>query len=861
MKANLQRRNRGRTGCRSFFFILGFLLFALASREAAGFRGGEEADRRQSAAVLTSGKAALEDGLHEVAQKQFEQYLRSARLTRDERAEVTILLARALYGQGKYAEALDALARAAQRGPLPRADETAFWKASCQVKLGRGEAALADLADFESKYPTSKYLPQTIRLRGWCCLKAGKNAEAFRAFEQYDRDFGRTEEAPANLLDWAENLASLGRDDEAVKVFEKLAQFPAEKDAVQEGRLRLGLLLVRKKKGEAARIPLDALANQENARLDRRAEAWFVLSQVYEEQKDAAGATNTLVRGIERAPTPELRQRGRTLLGQALLRTGHVDEGAGILKEIISANSRDPASALLQLELAQAYLDAGNNAKAVEEFQNYVEAFTNRSGQAQAQCGKGWALSNLGRFAEGALAFEKACLLFETPAEKEQCLFKTADAYFSNRQYKLALEAYERVLCEFPQSSLAPHAKFQACESLVRLQQKQEAGKRLRELTEKHPQSPFAERALLRVAELAEEDGRLPDAAAGYEKVMAAYTNGAYYDNALFSHGLLSYRLLRFNEALADFERVVKDFPESRFGEQAFYYRGWSRYMMGQDALAVAICTNFLARYPNSASVPDVLFWLGRCEYNSGKYERSEELFVRLAEKHPDHALAADARFWAGRSAQQRKEYRRAVEHFTRLAKEHPDSPRIAEARLYQGEALSEMVETVSSAILVFDEIINKHPTNGVVTRARLRKGDCQFTLGANDAKRYEEAIESYKAAAASAAAEPDQKLEAEFKIGRCLEKTGKTNEAFEQYYARVVCSYLHDLAEGSDGGGAAEPWFTRAAFRAADLMEAERNWRQAIRILERVIESGVPAGADAERRIKQIRSEHWVIY
>ena len=48
--------------------------------------------------------------------------------------------------------------------------------------------------------------------------------------------------------------------------------------------------------------------------------------------------------------------------------------------------------------------------------------------------------------------------------------------------------------------------------------------------------------------------------------------------------------------------------------------------------------------------------------------------------------------------------------------------------------------------------------------------------------------------------------------------------------------------------------WFTRAAFAAAAMKEADRHADEAIRIYERVIAAGVPAGEDARQRIAKLK-------
>ena len=197
------------------------------------------------------------------------------------------------------------------------------------------------------------------------------------------------------------------------------------------------------------------------------------------------------------------------------------------------------------------------------------------------------------------------------------------------------------------------------------------------------------------------------------------------------------------------------------------------------------------------------------------------------------------------------------------MAKEYPHSEKMAEARFAQADALCELAD-FSAAILICDEIINKYPESEWVIPAWGRKGDCQFGMGTENPKRYGESIESYRVVADSSTNNPnatlDLVLKAEYQIGACLEKLGKTDAAFDAYY-KVVIRYLDEREKGAWPSEAAKAWFTRAAEKAANIMKAKQNWRSTVAILERVVKAGVPAAADAGDQIRKIKADHWWLF
>jgi tetratricopeptide (TPR) repeat protein len=174
------------------------------------------------------------------------------------------------------------------------------------------------------------------------------------------------------------------------------------------------------------------------------------------------------------------------------------------------------------------------------------------------------------------------------------------------------------------------------------------------------------------------------------------------------------------------------------------------------------------------------------------------------------------------------------------------------EARYFQGVALCELGQ-FDAAILIFSEIIKQDPE---YILAGLKKADCQFILGSDEPRRYEEAINSYQLILDRPGCSAVMRLQARYKIARCLEKLGRINEAFAQYL-QVVSSYLQNQEPSSS----CNLWFARAAFGAAGIMEDKQQWRQAANIYQRVVEADIPASSDAQERIDKLHSEHWLFF
>lgn len=846
-RASLSRRG---TWCRAL--CLAWLTILLLGSSAPGQTAG---DSDAAPPALTRAEAALADGLYRLAGEQARDCLAVEDIAPDSRLRAVLVLVQALYHQDRYRELLEVLA---SRGDSLSEGARRFWSAAAEYGLGMPGKALERLS--REGPEDDEYAARAVRLQAWCHLAQGDTNRALSVYGELHAEFPDDPDDAQNLLEWGLLLFKVGPAEEAERVLSLLAGKEEASAPVLEGRYWLGRARMEQRRWQEAEAVLAPLADNKELAPHARCRAALALSEALAESGRREEAVGRLRRVEEDAVDAEQRTEAQRRLGHQLVEMGNLEEGIPILKSYVASSVSDPQAGITQLFVAQALLDRRRYEEAVAEFQHHLETFTNRLEQALAYSGKGQGLLKLDRSAEAAVAFEKAAGLFADSEDIRQSLFKMGDALFAAGQYQAAADAYRRVVSEFPDSPLVPHARFQMAESLVKAGDGEAGLDAFAAVHDESPENPYAELALLRMAAVLAEQGQWLQALQGFNRVMGSYPGGATFAEALFRRGVVYYRLFRFEEALADFDRVVNEFPDSDVVERAYTMRGMCYYWTGRDEKAKELARDFIRRYPDSPQAPEVLYWIGVVEYNQANYRAAETNFIEFVDRYPADDLTDDALLRAGLCASKQKEYHRAIEFLSRLAKEFPQSEKMAHARFAQADALAELAR-FSEAILIFDDIINRHPHSELLPMAWMRKGDCQFTLGAEDPKRYQESIESYRVVANSSQADLDLVMQALYKIGRCREKMGQVDEAFEQYYFKVIIRYLEDREKGIWHNEASKIWFTRAAVNAADIMEARQDWRTVVRILERVIKAGVPAADEARERIERIKSEHWWLF
>lgn len=806
-------------------------------------------------ARLTMGRAALEDKLYGLAERYFQSSTNRA-VKESIRFEAVLGLARAYHGQDRFEDSVALLTPYLQHD-LDDGQLNAFL-----YETARAYFSMERYETVESLLQRLKKIDADIhyllgqRLLAQTYLATKRIDEALVSFEQFHATYPESDEAPRNLLNWASLLIDQIDEEKALQVLHTLVVNYADHEISHMGKLWLARIYVNRRKWNEAKLLLQGLSANEKVLPMHRAEACMGLADIHEIETNMVEAVEILKKAEALTQDVELRNKARLNRARLMAKGGAVDEGIRLLHESVLALDDRPEAAQAQLDFAELLLALKHYDKAHEEFQNYVEAFSDDRGKGEAFLGKGWSLFEVGRYSEAAAAFAKAYEGLANNDKRVQALLKIADAYFSEGRYEQAQEKYSDFIRQFPDHTLVPQARFQRAECMARREAYPAASEAFEVLIAEFHDTTFAEQACMRLASLHELQGAWEEAIRAYDRVLVEYPQGLFYETCLYNKGLLHYRLGVFEEATLVFDKIKKDFPRSEFAEHAFVLGAKAWFMRGQEDRAMELYNTFLREHGESKWTADVLFWLAEYAYNRADYKRAEDRFLRMNQRHPRHEWADNALYWAGKAAQEQKEYLRAIEHYKALVQRYPESPILPEVRFAQGDALSELGE-FSSAILAFEEVIKNFSDSYLVDSAWGRKADCQFTLGAKDPLRYAEALASYEHILESITAGEDLKLQAEYKKGRCHEKNLENQKALESYM-NVLYTYLNMREAGIWPNSI---WFIRAAFSAAEMKEREESWEQAIQIYERIVDANVSSVSEAQKRIGKIRSKKVIHY
>ena len=269
------------------------------------------------------------------------------------------------------------------------------------------------------------------------------------------------------------------------------------------------------------------------------------------------------------------------------------------------------------------------------------------------------------------------------------------------------------------------------------------------------------------------------------------------------------------------------------------------------DARVVDLARRFIQNHPGSSLLPEVRLKLGQVHFRNEDYANAETQFATLARENSTSPYAESALFLAGQSAMKTINtgaIERALELFNQVVKR--DGPLKLYARQQQAIVQSGL-EKETEAIKLYDIILAAQPAPDPELRyaSLCEKGNNLAILGRKDPTQLEAALAVYDELASSEAPAA-WRNQALYKKASALELLGRTAEALRAYYDVL-------------GRSAAEEreylWYYKAGFKAAGMFEANKEWRSAIGVFEKMAALEGPGSVEARSRIKQLRLEHFI--
>lgn len=601
-------------------------------------------------------------GKPEEAGKTYDQFLHKHR-GHGLAGEVFLRRGNTLAALGRWNDAAGYFAEAATTG-FAMADFAAFRHAESLVQMKQFARAADLYASIATDFPKSKHAPAAVVAAGKSYYLAGNHARASQVLASALQAGG---EPAAEAAHWASrSLLALGQPAEAFKVAESglaaagNSPFAAplmmdQADALYEQPARRAESVDRYAQ-IAAKHPQDELAPQA---LYMAGFAALELGR-YDVARDQ---TAKFLAGYkDHALAPDVIY----VAAEARLQLREAIESEQLYRRLLEQYPNHPDQQLWRVRCAAALQMQKKHAEAVELLKPILGEIRDKNLLAEAETLAGQNALSAGQF-DAAITHLEASLA-AAPAWRgaDQSLLALAEARRGKGNDQEAAAAIEKLVAEFPQSSLLDKAHY-------------------------------------RLGEIKFAKGDYAAAEQEYRWVLEHASGSPLVPHALHQLACSQLNDKRPAEAETTASDLLSRFADHPSAPEARYFRGLARQQMAKYAPAAEDLTAALGGQLPAPLRADALYVLGLCQIGLEQNAEAAKTLSGLLSESPGYAGADNARYqlaWALLLADRRKE---AVEQFARLVKDSPQSPLAAEAQHHIGEYFYDQKEYDKAAVAYYD--------------------------------------------------------------------------------------------------------------------------------------------------------------
>ncbi|MDT8389491.1 MAG: tetratricopeptide repeat protein [Lentisphaeria bacterium] len=847
------------------------------------------------------GNQALADGIYSAAARFFTRYRQAAGLKEPEFSDATALLAEAFYREGKFTEAGDVIAWHTANSPGLKdryyRDLLIYWQAAVALKTGDAETALTMVNQIlETRKEADDIRVAALVLKGEIHVHTRQWTPAEQAFQTVIQDFSTDpadqEHVIRAKLGLADALKQAGRTEEAIALLTRLAEDPALPTTART-RAQLQTISAHISRNEIEQALAVYTAIEARRPLIANVVWHARLSELFNAlvKADSNDVALSLIPGLT-ATAPDAASRLATQMEacKLLMVVGRLAEARESLAKLTETPGGNPSDiAAMELRLAELYDQDGQTEPRIDVLRRIISREeVSKDIRFKAAVNLGNALTAERDYDNGTKAYVEAARLADTRERQAQALFNAGEASLRKAEipqddiatrrldYSKAANFFKNVADNFPETEAGVTAVFKLALAKSGSGAHLESATVLGPFLENHPAHVFwEEAALLRIRGF-QHAGEKEKTAQAVNDFITQKPDSPFAPPALMEGFQAARQAGDYPQANGFLSAIIdkeKEYAQSGLPPHALYERARLNFLYGKTGAALTDCDTFLDKYPRLPLAADIQLWQGdhyfsiarqRVEQNPAEkdtlYGRALKAYLGAVSQHPRTPAARRALFEVARIHHYLNNIQEARRYLDRLIDQLPvpDAPRLGGMAYIQlGDILSETGDYLT-ALEAFRKAREHVTDTDLVLASKGREADMWISLtgpeeaGSEKQREYlVKAAELLTAVAETAPPASEVRAEALFKLGKTWEMRGDEEQAVD-IYLTVAYSYEKDVKSG-----VIRHWhyYPRAVFAAGGILERQGKYEQALRCYQRLARSKLPAAAEAEAKVQQIKT------
>lgn len=803
--------------------IIFCLLFLCAGNHSPAFAQSTESD------LLSAAQQAFNDGFSDVASKYLQDFLNKYPQSQN-LPTAQLLLGQCDFLQGHYDKAL-ALFEDLD-GQTDNKDEVLFWLGETYLKENHYLQARHEYEAVIVGFPQSTYVPQAYYSLGWSFFQEKKFDQAKDVFEHLVTQFPHHTLSPDALLKVAECDYNAGRLKGATADFRNLVkQYPQYARSCEVNFNMAESLYYLDHFQEAEGFYKQALDCPCDD--DMKLAAYTALGWVQIKLTKFNDAQATFKKAQNFCKTKGLSAED-VVLGRA-----NLAYEAGALNQALALFSDFIANYPQSLHWTQGYLGRANVLYLLKRYDEARSDYLRLSDQKdpevfeKSRFGLGWCELKLGNPSQAIKYFQQVYDESNDADTRQDAMIQMGDVYQESYEWNDAVDAYERVKRNYPNSRMMDYVLYRQAIAYLKL-------------------------------------GKINAAMINFKNLEENFPNSKYLEDFDYYIGVIAFKQGDWEKSVHMMREYLKDLTRpSEFTPEANYIMALSYLNVGDPEEALKVFQKILRLYPNEINIAkNADIGIAKCLFELGDTREAVKRFKLIVYKYPKTDVEFEGLLWLAQYYLKNADSASAVEYYTAIIDEFPDSLQIDQIHYELGQAY-EMQDRSDQALEQYQAISGHDPVllgktrlaiagimskdldpqraveayKNIIATSPDYAGEAYLKLGQlyRNMQDYEKQLAVYQEALASSS--PIDRAQIQFSLADTLELMSRTDDAIAEYL-KIPVLYPNEKS-----------WDVKAYLRVAKVYEQNEDWQAAQVTYEKIVQLDVPEANFAQERLEWIKN------
>ena len=253
-------------------------------------------------------------------------------------------------------------------------------------------------------------------------------------------------------------------------------------------------------------------------------------------------------------------------------------------------------------------------------------------------------------------------------------LFRSAQSYYRLQYYMQAIETWDKLATDYPNSDLAIEGLYNIGDIYFRADHFADADSVYQLIIERYPNHPFTVESSLKLAQTAYNAGDYEGAIKRYQSFIDSFPDHDKNKEALEGIQLSYYQLGQLDQASETLQKVVEQTANSDLAIDARYRIAVNHFQAKNYQTAIEAFKEILTLYPNSTYAVDAQFALSKCYIAEENYKAASAELQRFVQYFPQSPQLPEAFFLLGVGYYQLESYLSAIDYFKEVIQNYPES-------------------------------------------------------------------------------------------------------------------------------------------------------------------------------------------